>query len=163
MKTQTLAEFDFGKSKPRSHTREYRSWYYLKRKAQRQSIPFQKSWREDYEQFKADVGEPPKPTGYQLVLRQPEQGYIWSNVFWISNKRVNSHKPLVWLKYKRQFHEVSQLAESFGVTLSAFERWRGQGWSVRKIEAHAKKLYEQKQHNQWALRRAGQTKPNPNV
>ncbi len=163
MRLNVLADIDLGKSVPLSHTPEYRAWYHLKRKAEKEGIPFQRSWRESFEQFKADVGEPPMPTGYQIVLRKPELGYVWSNVYWISSRRVNSHKPLVWLKYKRGLHEASQLAEAFGITLEVFEKWRERGWSVRKIEVQAKKLYEQKERHLWALRKAGQIKPNPNA
>lgn len=163
MRLKSLADFDFGKPVPRSHTPEYRAWYHLKRKARREGTPFQRSWQESFDNFKADVGEPPHTTGYQLVLRKPELGYVWSNVYWISTKRVNSHKPLVWLRYKRQIHEASQLAEAFGITLSVFEKWRTNGWTVRKIEVQSKKLYEEKELKLWALRKAGQAKPNPNA
>lgn len=163
MRLKSLADFDFGREVPRSHTPEYRAWYHLKRKSCREGIPFQRSWQESFENFKADVGDPPKPVGYQLVLRKPELGYVWSNVYWISHKRVNSHKSLVWLKYKRQIREASQLAESFGIKLDLFEKWRKRGWSVRKIEVHSKKLYEEKERKLWALRKASQAKPNPNA
>lgn len=163
MKSKSLANFDFGKDTPLSHTPEYRAWYHLIRKAKREGVPFQQSWQESFETFKSDVGKPPMPSGYRLVLRRPELGYVWSNVYWISTKRVNSHKPLEWLKYKRQLHEASQLAEAFGITLDLFDKWRNRGWSVRKIEVQSKKLYEEKERKLWALRRAGQIRPNPNT
>jgi hypothetical protein len=145
----------------------YRYWDYLCKKSLDKNIIMQKSWRTSYEKFSYDVGIPPTSDTHYLVMFDPEQGYVWSNVIWLLRKRYDEYEPLVWLRYRGVRKEITQWATEFGTTLHQFRKYQAQGWTIRKIEAHCKKVRELKAIDKAKadkkLRQASVAVPNPNI
>lgn len=141
----------------------YRRWEGTRRLAKDKGIPFQSSWRESYDAFVDDVGDPGDVAQYRLVLINPDRGYVWYNVRWVPLTRIKQTKELLWLSYRGHRDEACNWAAQFGVPLETFLRQLENGATLRQLDFLGRKLKKERAKAARRLAQAGVAVSNPNA
>lgn len=141
----------------------YRYWEHLRRRCAEKGIPMQSAWRQSYQTFIEAVGEPPAGRKYRLVLINPERGYVWYNVRWLTERRAARPEQWRWLPYRGRRDEAQVWAKRFGIPLRELERRLDRGWTLRQLDHYGRRLAAEAQAQEERIRQAGVTVPNPDV
>ncbi len=91
-----------------------------------------KEWRESFEAFALDMGEP--PDGFSLERIDNEKGYTKDNCRWASAKeQALNRSSNVRLTFRGETKTISEWAESLGMKFDTLQsRITYYGWSVEK-------------------------------